>query len=165
MQVRVSADTDHCRPVGRDDEDAILRTHMLKAKLSGCFSAGRLQGRNTVEIRGISDAIHNPNLNSGEFAIIGSQPGSKRDCATLEPLGIRERLHNAAFNPVEFDGISAADGRRPSVSWAGAFGPSATIKSGGRKAAVSDCGLPSGDRGAREAIDNVLKVVLEKIGI
>ena len=61
--------------IRRDDEDYISLTDMLKAKDGDFFIADWLRNRNTVEFLGIWETVHNPNFNSGEFAIIKSQAG------------------------------------------------------------------------------------------
>jgi hypothetical protein len=48
---------------------------MLKAKDSEFFISDWLRNRNTVEFLGIWESVHNPEFNSGEFAIIKSQAG------------------------------------------------------------------------------------------
>jgi len=58
-----------------DDADFISLTDMLKAKDGEFFIADWLRNRNTIEFLGIWESVHNPNFNSGEFAIIKSQAG------------------------------------------------------------------------------------------
>jgi len=57
------------------DEDFISLTDMLKAKDGDFFISDWLRNRNTVEFPGIWETVHNPDFNSGEFAIIKSQAG------------------------------------------------------------------------------------------
>jgi len=57
------------------DADFISLTDMLKAKDGDFFISDWLRNRNTVEFLGIWETVHNPNFNSGEFAIIKSQAG------------------------------------------------------------------------------------------
>jgi hypothetical protein len=57
------------------DEDFISLTDMLKAKDGDFFISDWLRNRNTVEFLGIWEFVHNPDFNSGEFAIIKSQAG------------------------------------------------------------------------------------------
>ena len=57
------------------NEDFISLTDMLKAKDGDFFISDWLRNRNTVEFLGIWESVHNPNFNSGEFAIIKSQSG------------------------------------------------------------------------------------------
>ncbi len=57
------------------DEDFISLTDMLKAKDGDFFISDWLRNRNTVEFLGIWETVHNPDFNSGEFAIIKSQAG------------------------------------------------------------------------------------------
>ncbi len=57
------------------DEDYISLTDMLKAKDGDFFISDWLRNRNTVEFLGIWESVHNPDFNSGEFAIIKSQAG------------------------------------------------------------------------------------------
>jgi hypothetical protein len=56
-------------------EDFISLTDMLKAKDGDFFISDWLRNRNTVEFLGIWESVHNPEFNSGEFAIIKSQAG------------------------------------------------------------------------------------------
>jgi hypothetical protein len=56
-------------------EDFISLTDMLKAKDGDFFISDWLRNRNTVEFLGIWETVHNPDFNSGEFAIIRSQAG------------------------------------------------------------------------------------------
>ena len=58
-----------------DDEDYISITDMLKSKDGDFFVSDWLRNRNTIEFLDIWEEIHNPNFNSGEFAIIKSQAG------------------------------------------------------------------------------------------
>jgi hypothetical protein len=57
------------------NEDFISLTDMLKAKDGDFFISDWLRNRNTVEFLGIWEFVHNPDFNSGEFAIIKSQAG------------------------------------------------------------------------------------------
>ncbi len=57
------------------DTDFISLTDMLKAKGGEFFISDWLRNRNTVEFLGIWETVHNPDFNSGEFAIIKSQAG------------------------------------------------------------------------------------------
>jgi hypothetical protein len=57
------------------DADFISLTDMLKAKDGEFFISDWLRNRNTVEFLGIWETVHNPEFNSGEFAIIKSQAG------------------------------------------------------------------------------------------
>ena len=57
------------------DEDYISLTDMLKSKDGEFFISDWLRNRNTIELRGIWEEIHNPNFNYGEFAIIKSYAG------------------------------------------------------------------------------------------
>jgi hypothetical protein len=57
------------------NEDFISLTDMLKAKDGDFFISDWLRNRNTVEFLGIWESVHNPDFNSGEFAIIKSQAG------------------------------------------------------------------------------------------
>jgi hypothetical protein len=61
--------------IRRQDEDYISLTDMLKAKDGDFFISDWLRNRNTVEFLGIWETVHNPDFNSGEFAIIKSQAG------------------------------------------------------------------------------------------
>ena len=61
--------------IRRDEEDYISLTDMLKAKDGDFFIADWLRNRNTIEFLGIWETVHNPDFNSGEFAIIKSQAG------------------------------------------------------------------------------------------
>ncbi len=61
--------------IRREYEDYISLTDMLKAKDGDFFISDWLRNRNTVEFLGIWETVHNPNFNSGEFAIIKSQAG------------------------------------------------------------------------------------------
>lgn len=61
--------------IQREDEDYISLTDMLKAKDGDFFISDWLRNRNTVEFLGIWETVHNPDFNSGEFAIIKSQAG------------------------------------------------------------------------------------------
>ena len=61
--------------VRRQDNDYISLTDMLKAKDGDFFISDWLRNRNTVEFLGIWETVHNPDFNSGEFAIIKSQAG------------------------------------------------------------------------------------------
>jgi hypothetical protein len=61
--------------VRRDNEDYISLSDMLKAKDGEFFISDWLRNRNTVEFLGIWETVHNPDFNSGEFAIIRSQAG------------------------------------------------------------------------------------------
>jgi hypothetical protein len=61
--------------IRRQDEDFISLTDMLKAKDGDFFISDWLRNRNTVEFLGLWETVHNPNFNSGEFAIIKSQAG------------------------------------------------------------------------------------------
>jgi len=56
--------------IRRDNEDYISLTDMLKAKDGEFFISDWLRNRNTVEFLGIWETVHNPDFNSGEFAII-----------------------------------------------------------------------------------------------
>ena len=55
--------------------DYISLTDMLKAKDGDFFISDWLRNRNTVAFLGIWETVHNPDFNSGEFAIIKSQAG------------------------------------------------------------------------------------------
>ena len=57
------------------DEDYISLTDMLKSKDGEFFISDWLRNRNTIEVLGIWEEIHNPNFNYGEFAIIKSYAG------------------------------------------------------------------------------------------
>ena len=61
--------------LSHQDDDYISLTDMLRAKDGDFFISDWLRNRNTVEYLGIWESIHNPNFNSGEFAIIKSQAG------------------------------------------------------------------------------------------
>jgi hypothetical protein len=61
--------------IRREDQDYISLTDMLKAKDGDFFISDWLRNRNTVEFLGIWETVHNPDFNSGEFAIIKSQAG------------------------------------------------------------------------------------------
>ncbi|MGI8728785.1 MAG: KilA-N domain-containing protein [Solirubrobacteraceae bacterium] len=61
--------------IRHQDEDYISLTDMLKAKDGDFFISDWLRNRNTVEFLGIWETVHNPDFNSGEFAIIKSQAG------------------------------------------------------------------------------------------
>jgi hypothetical protein len=61
--------------IRRQDEDYISLTDMLEAKDGDFFISDWLRNRNTVEFLGIWETVHNPDFNSGEFAIIKSQAG------------------------------------------------------------------------------------------
>lgn len=61
--------------IRREDEDYISLTDMLKAKDGDFFISDWLRNRNTVEFLGIWETVHNPDFNSGEFAIIKSRAG------------------------------------------------------------------------------------------
>lgn len=61
--------------IRHQDEDFISLTDMLKAKDGDFFISDWLRNRNTVEFLGIWETVHNPDFNSGEFAIIKSQAG------------------------------------------------------------------------------------------
>ena len=61
--------------IRREDQDYISLTDMLKAKDGDFFISDWLRNRNTVEFLGIWETVHNPDFNSGEFAIIRSQAG------------------------------------------------------------------------------------------
>jgi hypothetical protein len=50
--------------------DFISVTDMLRAKDGDLFISDWLRNRNTVEVLGIWESIHNPRFNSGEFATI-----------------------------------------------------------------------------------------------
>ncbi len=60
---------------GKNDNDYISLTDMLKAKDGDFFIADWLRNRNTVEFLGIWEQMYNPDFNYGEFAIIKSQVG------------------------------------------------------------------------------------------
>ncbi|PKY11109.1 hypothetical protein B1757_06350 [Acidithiobacillus marinus] len=64
--------------IRREDQDYISLTDMLKAKDGDFFISDWLRNRNTVEFLGIWETVHNPDFNSGEFAIIKSQAGLRR---------------------------------------------------------------------------------------
>jgi hypothetical protein len=90
--------------IRRKDENYISLTDMLKAKDGDFFISDWLRNRNTVEFLGIWETVHNPDFNSGEFAIIKSQTarewrdsnpgedGNMRDHATLEQLLVLANL-------------------------------------------------------------------------
>ncbi len=59
----------------QDSMDFISLTDMLQAKDGDFFISDWLRNRNTVEFLGIWEAVHNPNFNYGEFAIIKSRAG------------------------------------------------------------------------------------------
>ena len=61
--------------LAQHDEDYISLTDMLKAKDGDFFIADWLRNRNTVELLGIWERVHNPGFNYGEFATIKSQAG------------------------------------------------------------------------------------------
>ncbi len=61
--------------IRREEQDYISLTDMLKAKDGDFFISDWLRNRNTVEFLGIWETVHNPDFNSGEFAIIKSQAG------------------------------------------------------------------------------------------
>ena len=61
--------------IQREGQDYISLTDMLKAKDGDFFISDWLRNRNTVEFLGIWETVHNPDFNSGEFAIIKSQAG------------------------------------------------------------------------------------------
>ena len=51
-------------------DDYISLTDMLKAKDGDFFISDWLRNRNTVEFLGVSETVHNPRFNYGEFAMI-----------------------------------------------------------------------------------------------
>jgi hypothetical protein len=61
--------------VRQDEMDFISLTDMLQAKDGDFFISDWLRNRNTVEFLGIWEAVHNPNFNYGEFAIIKTRAG------------------------------------------------------------------------------------------
>jgi hypothetical protein len=61
--------------IQHDEQHYISLTDMLKAKDGDFFISDWLRNRNTVEFLGVWETVHNPNFNSGEFAIIKSQAG------------------------------------------------------------------------------------------
>ena len=61
--------------IQREGQDYISLTDMLNAKDGDFFISDWLRNRNTVEFLGIWETVHNPDFNSGEFAIIKSQAG------------------------------------------------------------------------------------------
>lgn len=61
--------------IHQEDDDFISLTDMLKAKDGEFFISDWLRNRNTIEFLGIWETVHNPDFNSGEFAIIKSQAG------------------------------------------------------------------------------------------
>lgn len=61
--------------IHHEDDDFISLTDMLKAKDGEFFISDWLRNRNTIEFLGIWETVHNPDFNSGEFAIIKSQAG------------------------------------------------------------------------------------------
>ncbi len=72
--------------IRRDNEDYISLTDMLKAKDGDFFISDWLRNRNTVEFLGIWEAVHNPDFNSGEFAIIKSQAEARETDKALKKI-------------------------------------------------------------------------------
>jgi hypothetical protein len=58
-----------------DDEDYISLTDMIRAKDGDFFVSDWLRNRNTLEYIGAWEAMHNPDFNYGEFAIIKDKSG------------------------------------------------------------------------------------------
>lgn len=50
------------------------------------FISDWLRNRNTVEFLGIWETVHNPEVNSGEFAIVGSKDGYKHSIESASHL-------------------------------------------------------------------------------
>ena len=132
--------------IRRQDEDYISLTDMLKAKDGDFFISDWLRNRNTVEFLGIWETVHNPDFNSGEFAIIKSQAGlnsyklSVKEwvkktnaiglCATAGRYGGTYAHHDIAFefgmwiSPEfkiylikEFQRLKEDENRRLSLTW------------------------------------------------
>ena len=73
-----------------DDKGYISLTDKLKAKDGDIFISDWLRTRNTVELLGIWEQIHNPDFNYGEFAAIRSQAGRNSYKISTRRSGIAE---------------------------------------------------------------------------
>jgi len=73
----------------------------IKAKDGDFFISDWLRKRNTVEFPGIWETVHNPDFNSGEFAIIERQAG-----LNSYKLGVKERVEK-----IHAIGLRATAGR------------------------------------------------------
>lgn len=79
----------------RKDERCTSFTDTLKANNRKFIMSDWLRARRTIEFPGIWNAVHIPNFNSGEFAIIKSQPGLKTYKPTQQRISkcIERHLH------------------------------------------------------------------------
>lgn len=60
-------------------DDYLSLTDMLRAKDGELFIADWLRNRNTVELLGVWERVHNPEFNHGELATTRSQAGLNSD--------------------------------------------------------------------------------------
>ncbi len=77
---------------GKNDNDYISLTDMLKAKDGDFFISDWLRNRNTIEFIGIWEQIYNPDFNYGEFAIIKSQAG-----LNSYKIRVKEWVHSVLY--------------------------------------------------------------------
>lgn len=61
--------------IGKNDNDYISLTDMIKAKDGDFFISDWLRNRNTLEYIGTWEMMYNPNFNYGEFATIKEKAG------------------------------------------------------------------------------------------
>ncbi len=99
-----------------NDEDFISLTDMLKAKDGDFFISDWLRNRNTVELLGIWEQIHNPDFNYGEFAIIKGQAGLnsykisvKEWVAKTSAIGLRATAGRNGGSLFSWERLSGSD--------------------------------------------------------
>ena len=82
-------DTEISVLIGKDDNDYISLTDMIKAKDGDFFISDWLRNRNTLEYIGTWEMMYNPNFNYGEFAIIKEKAGLNNFKISVKELVMR----------------------------------------------------------------------------
>lgn len=78
--------------IGKDDNDYISLTDMVKAKDGDFFISDWLRNRNTLEYIGTWEMMYNPNFNYGEFAIIKEKAGLNNFKISVKELVMRTNV-------------------------------------------------------------------------
>ena len=75
--------------IGKNDNDYISLTDMIKAKDGDFFISDWLRNRNTLEYIGTWEMMYNPNFNYGEFATIKEKAGLNNFKVSVKELVMR----------------------------------------------------------------------------
>lgn len=75
--------------IGKNDNDYISLTDMIKAKDGDFFISDWLRNRNTLEYIGTWEMMYNPNFNYGEFATIKEKAGLNNFKISVKELVMR----------------------------------------------------------------------------